>query len=117
MRAGLVGWKTHYLRPIIPYYQTLGVALVITPRQISRPPDAFIKRLLTSPTITSDDITRLPWLESQQSLAPAGGVSSLEPSPLPTNIQAAVFSWREIGRYEAAEMREVCRYIVGVWRT
>ena len=46
MRAGLVGWKTHYLRPIIPYYQTLGVALVITPRQISRPPDAFIKRLL-----------------------------------------------------------------------
>ena len=54
-------------------------------------------------------MTRLPWLETQQSLAPAGGVSSLEPSPLPTNIQAAVFSWREIGRYEAAEMREVCR--------
>ena len=64
---------------------------------------------LTSPTITSDDNTRLPWLETQQSLAPAGGVDSLEPSPLPTNIQAAVFSWREIGRYEAAEMREVCR--------
>ena len=42
-------------------------------------------------------------------LAPAGGVVSLEPGPLPANIQAAVFSWREIGRYEAAEMREVCR--------
>ena len=70
---------------------------------------------LTSPHLTHNNIrydhhTRLPWLErTQQSLAPAGGVVSLEPSPLPSNIQAAVFSWREIGRYEAAEMREVCR--------
>ena len=33
-------------------------------------------------------------------LAPAGGVRAL---------QIHVFSRREIGRYEAAEMREVCR--------
>ena len=90
MRAGLVGWKTHYLRPIIPYYQTLGVALVITPRQISRPPDAFIKRL-TNPqyTITSDIINKLPRPEGLVlaeererilNLAPAGGVGGLEPS-------------------------------------
>ena len=58
MRAGLVGWETHYLRPIIPYYQTLGVALVITPRQISRPPDAFIRRLRV--TVMSDIIKVSP---------------------------------------------------------
>ena len=93
MRAGLVGWKTHHLRPIIQYYQTLGVALVITPRQISRPPDAFIKRL-TNPqyTITSDIINKLPRpeglvgaVEREEperilNLAPAGGVGGLEPS-------------------------------------
>ena len=39
--------------------------------------------------------------ERSMNLAPAGGVRALQ-------IQA-VFSRREIGRYEAAEMREVCR--------
>ena len=41
-------------------------------------------------------------------LPPAGGVTS-PAAPYKYTGWPAVFSWREIGRYEAAEMREVCR--------
>ena len=108
------------MRPIIPYYQTLGVALVITPRQISRPPDAFIRRLRV--TVMSDIIkvspgthrNKLVVLSSPALLYIRESTVSTSKLHLPAcrglaqQIQATVFNQREIGRYEAAEMREVC---------